>query len=121
MTALGRGEQPSTTEPVTSTRGQRQGNVSSSELLGLRRVRTRGPWRGLVFLAVLMAIIVGGGVVFAGPRLRDTAYDLARSNPQAMRLPMVPDIVRERLGARLTTPAGTRASPVKFTIEGGET
>ena len=121
MTAIGRGEQPSTTEPVTSTRGQRQGSVSSRELLGLRRVRTRGPWRGLVFLAVLVAIIVVGGVVFAGPRLRDTAYDLARSNPQAMRLPMVPDIVRERLGATLTTPAGTRASPVKFTIEGGET
>jgi len=121
MTAIGRGEQPSTTEPVTGTRGQRQGSVSSSELLGLRRVRTRGPWRGLVFLALLMAAIVVGGIVFAGPRLRDTAYDLARSNPQAMRLPMVPDIVRERLGAALTTPAGTRASPVKFTIEGNET
>lgn len=121
MTAIGRGEPPSVTEPVSGTRGQRQGSVSSSELLGLRRVRTRGPWRGLVFLALLMVIIVIGGAVFVGPRLRDTAYDIARSNPQAMRLPMVPDIVKDRLGAALTTPAGTRASPVKFTIEGGET
>jgi UPF0755 protein len=119
VTWTGRGE-PSLTEPVTSTRGQRQGSVSSSELLGLKRARPRGPWRGLVFLvAVMLVIVVGGGVVL-GPRLQDAAYDLARSNPQVMRLPMIPDVVRGRLGDKLTTAAGTSGTPVKFTVSGGE-
>ena len=56
-----------------------------------------------------------------GPRLRDAAYDISKSNPQLMRLPFVPEIVKERLGAKLDTPFGNRATPVKFTIEGGET
>jgi len=120
MTWTGRGD-PSLTEPVTGTRGQRQGSVSSSELLGLRRARTRGPWRGLVFLVILIVAIGVGGILVAGPTLRQTAYDLARSNPQVMRLPLVPGVVRDRLGASLDTPAGTRATPVKFTIDGGET
>jgi UPF0755 protein len=109
------------TEPVTATRGQRQGSISSGELLGLGRARHRGPWRGLVFLALLMVVLVVGGGLFLGPRLQDSAYDMARSNPQVMRLPMVPDVVRERLGTSLTTAAGTRGTPVKFTVGGGET
>lgn len=108
------------TEPVTTIRGQRQGSISSRELLGLRRARPRGPWRGLVFLALLMVALVVGGAILAGPRLRDAAYDVARSNPQVMRLPMIPDIVRERLGASLTAAVGSRATPTKFTIGGGE-
>jgi len=120
MTWTGRGD-PSLTEPVASTRGQRQGSVSSSELLGLKRARPRGPWRGLVFLVLLMTAIVVGGALVVGPRMRDAAYDLARSNPQVMRLPFVPGIVKERLGASIDTPAGNRATPVKFTIDGGET
>ncbi len=119
MTLSGRGE-PSLTDAVTGTHPQRQGSISSSELLGLKRARPRGPWRGLVFLVVVMLVIVVGGGVFVGPRLREAAYDLARSNPQIMRLPMVPEIVRERLGDKLTTPAGTRATPVKFTVEGDQ-
>jgi UPF0755 protein len=120
MTWTGRGD-PSLTEPVTGTRGQRQGSVSSSELLGLKRARPHGPWRGMVFLALLMVVILVGGVVVVGPTLRQAAYDLARSNPQVMRLPLVPGVVRERLGTTLDSPAGNRATPVKFTIEGGET
>ena len=119
MTLSGRGE-PSLTDAVTGTHPQRQGSISGGELLGLKRARPRGPWRGLVFLVVVMLVIVVGGGVFVGPRLREAAYDLARSNPQIMRLPMVPEIVRERLGDKLTTPAGTRATPVKFTVEGDQ-
>ena len=120
VTWTGRGD-PTLTEPVTSAHVQRQGSVSSRELLGLKRARPRGPWRGLVFLALLMAVIVVGGVVVVGPRLRDAAYDISKSNPQLMRLPFVPEIVKERLGANLDTPFSNRATPVKFTIEGGET
>ncbi len=120
MTSTGKRE-PSMTEPVASTRGQRQGSVSGGELLGLRRARPGGAWRGVVFLVVLMAVLVVGGGIFAGPRLRDAAYDLARSNPQVMRLPMVPDIVRQRLGDALTTAASNRGTPVKFIVGGGDT
>jgi UPF0755 protein len=119
VTASGRGD-PALTDPVTGTHAQRQGSISSSELRGLKRARPRGPWRGLVFLVVLMVVIVVGGGLLAGPRLRDAAYDLARSNPQVMRLPMVPDVVRERLGATLTTPVSTRGTPVKFTVGGSD-
>ncbi|MBX3032084.1 MAG: endolytic transglycosylase MltG [Chloroflexi bacterium] len=119
MTWVGRGE-PSLTEPVPVARTRRQGSVSSAELLGLERARTRGPWRGLVFLALLMAAILVGGGVFAGPRLRDMAFDVARSNPQAMRLPMIPDIVRDRLGDGAFAAAGERATTIKFTVQGGQ-
>jgi UPF0755 protein len=73
-----------------------------------------------VFLALLMVVILVGGVLVAGPRLRDAAYDLAGTNPQLMRMPMVPDIVRERLGDRVRQPAGDRAIPVKFTVDAGQ-
>lgn len=114
------GRDPQLTEPVPVTGGYRQGSVSGARVRGLERAPQRGPWRGLVFLALLMGVILVGGALFVGPRLRDAAYDIARSNPQVMRMPMVPDIVRERLGDRLTQPAGDRAIPVKFTIEAGQ-
>ncbi len=114
------GRDPQLTEPMPITSGYRQGSVSGAQVRGLERAPRRGPWRGLVFLAVLIAAIFVGGVLFAGPRLQDIAYDLAGSNPQVMRMPMVPDIVRERLGARLEQPAGDRAIPVKFRVDAGQ-
>jgi UPF0755 protein len=114
------GRDPQLTEPLPVTSGYRQGSVSGARVRGLERAPRRGPWRGLVFLALLMAVIVVGGVVVAGPRLRDAAYDLAGSNPQLMRMPLVPDIVRERLGERISQPAGDRAIPVKFTVDAGQ-
>ena len=114
------GRDPQLTEPVPVTSGYRQGSVSGARVLGLERAPQRGPWRGLVFLSLLMLVILVGGGLFVGPRLRDAAYDIARTNPQFMRMPMVPDIVRERLGDRLMQPAGDRAIRVKFTIEAGQ-
>lgn len=114
------GRDPQLTEPMPVTSGYRQGSISGARVRGLERAPQRGPWRGLVFLAVLMAVILVGGGLFVGPRMRDAAFDLARSNPQVMRMPMVPDIVRERLGDRLTQPAGDRAIPVKFKVEAGQ-
>lgn len=114
------GRDPHLTEPLSPTNGYRQGSISGARIRGLERAPQRGPWRGLVFLALLMVAILVGGVVVAGPRLRDMAYDLAGSNPQMMRMPMVPEIVRERLGDRLDQPAGDRAIPVKFKVEAGQ-
>jgi UPF0755 protein len=119
MTWTGRGD-PSLTEPVPMTRGHRQGSVSSAELRGLERAPKRGPWRGFVFLVLLIVAILVGGAVLVGPRFRDAAYDLAKTNPQIMRMPLVPDIVRDRLGDRLEAPAGDRAIPQRFTVAAGQ-
>jgi UPF0755 protein len=73
-----------------------------------------------VFLVVLMAVIVVGGGVFGAPRLRDAAFSFAGSNPQVMRMPLVPEVVRERLGEALERPAGDRAIPVRFTVDAGQ-
>jgi len=102
------------------TRGHRQGSVSSAELRGLERAPKRGPWRGFVFLVLLIVAILVGGAVLVGPRFRDAAYDLAKTNPQIMRMPLVPDIVRDRLGDRLEAPAGDRAIPQRFTVAAGQ-
>ncbi|MET0771620.1 MAG: endolytic transglycosylase MltG [Candidatus Limnocylindrales bacterium] len=114
------GRDPQLSEPMPVTNGYRQGSVNGARVRGLERAPRRGPWRGLAFLALLMVVVFVGGVLFAGPRLEDAAFDLARSNPQLMRMPMVPGIVQERLGDRLEQPAGDRAIPVKFTVDAGQ-
>ena len=121
MTWTGRGE-PSATEPVT--RGQRQGSVSSARAAGTRA--RPPPWAvaGPRVPAVLMVVIVGGGGA-ARPgtaRCRMPHTTLARSNPQVMRLPFVPDVVRERLGAVADHPGRRpRRRRIKFTVDGGGT
>jgi UPF0755 protein len=114
------GRDPQLGEPMPVTNGYRQGSVSGAQVRGLERAPRRGPWRGLVFLALLMVVVVVGGALFAGPRLQDAAFDLAASNPQVLRMPMVPDVVRDRLGDRMNQPAGDRAIPVKFKVEAGQ-
>jgi UPF0755 protein len=114
------GRDPHLTEPMPVTNGYRQGSVSGAQVRGLERAPRRGPWRGLVFLAILMAVIVVVGGTIVGPRLRDAAYDLAASNPQIMRMPVVPDIVRDRLGDRVGQAASDRAIPEKFLVEAGQ-
>jgi UPF0755 protein len=67
-----------------------------------------------------MAAILIGGAAFAGPRLGSMAFDLARTNPQVMQLPLVPDIVRDRLGAAAFEAAGDRATVIKFKVQAGQ-
>jgi UPF0755 protein len=114
------GRDPQLTEPMPVTNGYRQGSISGAQVRGLERAPRRGPWRGLVFLAILIIAVLVGGAVFAAPRLRQAAFDIAGTNPQVLRMPMVPDVVRERLGERLDQPAGDRAIPVKFTVDAGQ-
>ncbi|MFO1538961.1 MAG: endolytic transglycosylase MltG [Chloroflexota bacterium] len=68
-------------------------------------------------------LLVGVGLVVAVflllPVLRAQAVSMARENPQAMRMPLIGDIVAEELGAALTTPAGTTSEPVVVRIEPG--
>ena len=83
------GRDPQLTEPMPVTNGYRQGSISGAQVRGLERAPRRGPWRGLVFLIVLVAVIVVGGGVFGAQRLRDFAFDFAASNPQVMRMPLL--------------------------------
>jgi UPF0755 protein len=116
MTFGGRGD-PGATDQV-GTRGHRQGSVSSRELLGIEPAeRGSGTWRGVLFLGVLTLALLVVVIVVAGPQFREVAFNIARDNPQAMRLPFVGDVVRDRLGAALTTPAGEDDTPRPFLVE----
>jgi len=106
--------------PEYGGRGNRQGSISARELRGDTRSRARSGWGGVAFLGVLLLIIVGGAVVVLGPVYKDFAFNLARTNPQALRLPLVPDVIRERLGAALRTPADAGDDdPVSFVVPTG--
>jgi UPF0755 protein len=119
MTFPGRGD-PGVTDQI-GTRGHRQGSVSSRELRGLEPVeRGSGTWRGVLFLGVLTLALLVVVIVVAGPQFREIAFNVARDNPQAMRLPFVGDVVKERLGADLTRPAGDDDTPRPFLVEANE-
>jgi UPF0755 protein len=101
-------------------RGQRQGSVSARELRGDTRSRRRSAWGGVAFLAVVVAVIVGLAVVVLRPIYADFAFDLARDNPQALRLPFVPDIVRDRLGGALREPMSDQEQEITFVVQPGQ-
>ncbi|MGH2407840.1 MAG: endolytic transglycosylase MltG [Candidatus Limnocylindrales bacterium] len=86
------------------------------------RRRRRGarivPWLMLLGLA---ALIVVGGLTLLRPVIADWIVGLAESNPQALSVPFVADLVGERLGDRLTTPAGSDPTPVAFEVKAGVT
>jgi UPF0755 protein len=104
----------------TGSRNQRQGSISARELRGDTRSRRSSGWGGVAFLAVLLIVIGVVGVVGLGPVYKDYTYDLAKTNPLALKLPMVPDVIRERLGAALREPAGTDDTPITFVVPPGQ-
>lgn len=68
-------------------------------------------------------LLLGVGLVVAVflllPVIRAQVVSMARENPQAMRMPLVGDIVADELGAALTTPPGTDGAPVVLVVEPG--
>jgi UPF0755 protein len=119
LTVSGRGD-PGYTDTSTTSRGQRQGSVSSRELRGLEPVKRGGAWRGVAFVALLLVGIAVVAVVVFGSNLRDLAWKTARDNPSIVKLPLVGEVVRDRLGASLTTPAGKDTTTIPFVIVPGE-
>ena len=51
--------------------------------------------------------------------LGDALLDAAARRPSLIDLPVVGDLIVERLGSRITTAAGTDATPVKITVPPG--
>jgi UPF0755 protein len=77
--------------------------------------------RGVVFLLVLAAVVVGGIFLFAGPAFRDFALGMARDNPESLRIGPIMDVVRGHFGDKLTRPAGEDSTPIPFEVARGST
>jgi UPF0755 protein len=86
-----------------------------------RRTGAGSAWKGVLVVAVLAAVVIGGAVLVGGPLFRDFALGMARDNPQSIGWPFVSDVVRDDLGDRLEEPAGTDPTPVEFLIPEGAT
>ena len=103
---------PEFSEPIQRGHGGRGGGAGSG-LIGLLKF--------LVFALVLAAFVLAVALTALRPVVSSAIMAIADDNPAALRLPFVEDIVRENLGATLTTPASTDASQVEFLIETGDT
>ena len=84
-----------------------------------------GRLRLAIFLAVGAAVALALLFVLLGtvlrPLTRSLVVGLADSNPRALALPFVADLVREELGEVMTAPASADSTEVDFTITSGET
>lgn len=72
----------------------------------------------LIGLLVLAGLVIGGIVVLM-PAVRGAVTSYARENPQAMRVSIVADMLREELAGALSEPASTDPSPIPVVIEQG--
>lgn len=119
MTIQGRGRLPRNSPD--RRRSARAYGVDPSDIRSgnYRSPRRGGAWKGLLVIALLATIVLGGAFVFAGPALRGFARNMVQDNPQAMRFGLFGDIVREELGDDLVEPAGTDATPVEFIVAEG--
>lgn len=85
-----------------------------------RRVRSGG-WQGLIFVVVMLFVMLAGGWIAFGATLRAAAVDLFEGNTGAIRMPFVSELLAAELAERITRPAGTDETPIRFLIEEGQT
>lgn len=88
---------------------------------GGRRRGIPGILKFLLFAIVLAAIVLAILVTVLRPVVRSAVLGWATDNPAALGMPFIADLVREDLGAKLTTAASADTSQVAFTIVAGET
>jgi UPF0755 protein len=88
---------------------------------GSGRSGLTGLLRFVVFALVLAAIVLTVALTALRPAVNSLVLSLAQDNPAALQLPFVKDIVREDLGAALTTPASSDSTQVEFLVEPGDT
>ena len=121
MTVQGRGRSPRNDR--STIRGIRSYRSSPTDIRGgtYRPRRSGGSLRGLLFLGILAAVVLGGAFFFAGPAFRDFARGLARDNPQSMQWGVVADVIKADLGDALTRPAGPDDAPIEFIVGEGDT
>ncbi len=83
-----------------------------------------GRWgivRFLAFLVLMAAIVLVTMATVARPIARVVVVAMAENNSTALHIGFVADLVREDIGAALTTPAGSDPAPVEFTVNAGDT
>ncbi len=121
MTVQGRGRLPR--NGSDRRRSARAYGVDPSDIRSgsYRPPRRGGAWKGVVLIAILATVVLGGAFVFAGPALRGFARGMVEDNPQAMRFGLFGDIVRQELGDELDEPASSDATPVEFVVSEGAT
>jgi len=100
--------------PPVGSRGRRPDDRRGFRLPGIIRfLLFAGILAGLVMIVLLTAL---------RPVLRAGVVGWAWNNPGAIeRFPFVAELVREDLGAALTTPAGSDATEAVFTVNPGDT
>ena len=100
-------------DPARYGRHHRSGGRGSHGAVGLLKF--------LIFTLILAAIVLVVSLTALRPVFNNTVLSWAAENPAALQLPFVKDLVREDLGAALTTPASTDAAQVEFIVEPGVT
>ena len=105
----------------TGRYGKGPGDQRRYERYGDRKGGIRGLLGFGILLAVLAVFVIVTMLTVARPIARLAVVPWAESNPGALRIGFVQDLVREDLGAALTEPAGTSDAPVEFTVEAGDT
>ncbi|HEY5434253.1 MAG TPA: endolytic transglycosylase MltG [Candidatus Limnocylindrales bacterium] len=80
-----------------------------------------GLLRFVVFLAVMALVVLLVMVTVARPVLRMVVVPWTDGNPGSLRIGFVAELVREDLGAALTTPASNDPAAVEFVVETGDT
>src|SRR5215470_689095 len=86
-----------------------------------RRRTIPGFLKFLIFALVLAAIVLGTLVTVLRPLVKDVVLGWATSNPAALQVPFIADLVREDLGSKLTDPASADTTQVPFQVADGET
>ena len=86
-----------------------------------RRRGIPGFLKFLIFALVLAAIVLATLVTVLRPLVRNTVVGWAASNPAALQMPFIADLVQEDLGSKLTDPGSTDTTQVAFQVANGET
>ena len=109
---------------ATGTRrtSQRAGTVSAYELArGRPQAGIGGHLRFIVFLLIAAALVLVALGTVLRPVTRSFVVGWVGSNPGALGMPFVADLVREDLGDTLTAPASSDTTEVDFEVASGET
>lgn len=85
------------------------------------RAGGRHTLRFLVFILVLAGVVLFAMATVLRPVAISAAVSWTDSNPGALKMPFVADLVREDLGSSLAQPAGQNADPTQFAVNDGDT
>jgi UPF0755 protein len=86
-----------------------------------RRRGIPGFLKFLIFALVLATVVLATLVTILRPLVRDTVLGWATSNPAALGVPFIADLVREDLGSKLNDAASTDTTQVPFQVAKGDT